>query len=340
MKFLKPFLFFLLAVVVATALLSFLLPVSQKLERSITIKAPASVIYQQLVKLENFHKFSVWSQQDSSAVYTLSGTDGTVGAASSWTGDPLVSGDGKIEISSLEPNKMVEHKIRFSTPKKGTALSVFHLNDMNGLTTVTWNFEMPTPRPWNIFNLFYSMDKEMGKDFDFSLATLKNLIEKNNEPADAKTYEVLPMNFPATSFAMIRQRVKWSDMSNFFSQHLPILYGAFGSIDGPPGTASGLYYEWDEKNQQADLAAAVPVPAGTKLEDPIIRIVDIPASKAVYVDFKGAYDKEPDAYATIRKYLAENKLQQKTPSIEQYIIGPGTESDSTKWLTKIVFLVE
>jgi len=340
MKLLKPFLFFLLAIVAATAILSFLLPVKQKIERSITIRASAATIYQQLVKLENFHKFSVWSQQDTSAVYTLSGTDGTVGAASSWTGDPMISGDGKIEITSLEPNKKVAHKIRFSTPKKGSALSVFYLNEINGLTTVTWNFEMPTPRPWNIFNLFYSMDKEMGKDFDYSLATLKTAIEQSTGSAPAKTYEVLSLNFPATSFAVIRQRVNWNDMSSFFTEHLPILYGAFGSADAPPGTASGLFYEWDEKNQQADLAAAVPVATGTKIDDPIIRIVDIPASKAVYVDFKGAYDKEPDAYAAIRKYLAENKLQQKIPSIEQYIIGPGTESDTTKWLTKIVFLVE
>ena len=38
---------------------------------------------------------------------------------------------------------------------------------------------MATPRPWNIFNLFYSLDKQMGKDFEDGLTALKNIIELN-----------------------------------------------------------------------------------------------------------------------------------------------------------------
>ena len=83
MKYFKIFTAFLFFILLVTAVLSFSLPASQKVERSITIHAPAATIYTQLSKLENFHKFSVWSQQDSTALYTLSGTDGTMGAATS-----------------------------------------------------------------------------------------------------------------------------------------------------------------------------------------------------------------------------------------------------------------
>ncbi|MEO7923233.1 MAG: GyrI-like domain-containing protein [Chitinophagaceae bacterium] len=339
MKFLKPLAFFLIAVIAATAILSFFLPTSQQLERSVTIKAPTTAIYSQLAKLETFHQFSVWSQQDSTAIYTLTGTDGTVGASTSWTGDPTVSGDGKIEIVSLEPGKKVAQRISFSKPKKGTASSVFTLNEINGLTTVTWNFEMATPRPWNIFNLFYSMDKELGKDFDYSLATLKAAIEKTDASA-AKTYEVMTMDFPATTYALIRQQVKWTDISSFFAQHLRILYAELQKNKLLPGTASGLIYDWDEKNQQANMAAAIPVPKGTVIKNPIVLVTDIPASKAVFVNYYGAYDDEPSAYTAIRKYLAGHHLKQQAPAIEQYIAGPGTENDPDKWVTKIIFLVE
>jgi hypothetical protein len=182
MKLIKPLIFFLLAVLVVTAVLSMLMPTKQKIERSITINAPAAVIYQQLIKLENFNKYSVWSQQDSTIKYTLTGTDGTTGAGTSWTGDPEISGNGNIEIVSLEENKSVKHKLHFTKPKKGTAESAFTLKETNGLTTVTWNFDLITPRPWNIFNLFYSLDKKMGTDFDESLASLKTAIEKMNGP--------------------------------------------------------------------------------------------------------------------------------------------------------------
>lgn len=317
-----------------------LMPTQQKIERSVTIKAPAAFIYRQLLQLENFNKYSVWSQRDSSVKYTLAGTDGTVGASTSWTGDPEISGDGKAEIVFLEKNKTIKHKLSFSTPKKGTAESAFTLKETNGVTTVTWNFDLATPRPWNIFNLFFSLDKKMGKDFEEGLATLKKAIEKINGVAASKTYAVQLMNFPATTFAMIRQQVKWSDLLSFFDEHFPIVYQEVQNASAKPGTAAGLIYAWDEKNQQADIAAAVPVASGTKINNPIVQATDIPASKAVFVNYSGAYDQIADAYSSIRQYLSENKLKDKTPSIEQYIAGPGNEKDTAKWLTKIVFLVE
>ena len=181
MKFIKLLLFFLLAIIATTAILSFFLPTSQKIERSIIINTPASNIYNQLIKLENFNKFSVWSKQDSTAIYTLTGTDGTIGASSSWKGSPEISGEGKIEIMVLEPNSKVVHKLYFAQPKKGNAESIFNLLETNKATTkVTWTFNMATPRPWNIFNLTYSLDKQMGKDFEDGLKALKTIIELSN----------------------------------------------------------------------------------------------------------------------------------------------------------------
>lgn len=178
MKWGRLLLFFLLAVIAITAFLSFMQPTSQQVERLIVINTPAKNIYDQLVKLDNFNKFSVWSQQDSTAVYTLSGTDGTVGAYTSWKGSPEISGEGKIEITALEPNKKVVHKLQFTQPKKGNAESVFLLNETSKTTTsVTWTFNMATPRPWNIFNLFFSLDKQMGKDFEDGLKAMKTMIE-------------------------------------------------------------------------------------------------------------------------------------------------------------------
>ncbi len=340
MRFLKPFFLFLLSVIVVTLVLSMLMPVQQKIERSVTINAPASFIYRQLVKLENFNKYSVWSQQDTSIKYTLTGTDGTAGASSSWKGDPEISGEGKIEIVSLEENRMIRHKLHFTQPKKGTAGSVFSLLESNGITTVTWNFNLDTPRPWNIFNLFFNFDKKMGKDFEESLAALKLAIEKMAGTSPVKKYDVQPMNFPATTFALIRQQVKWTDLSSFFAEHLPLVFQEAQNVNARPGTATGLIYEWNEKNQQADIAAAVPVDAGTKIESPLVQATDIPASKALFVNFYGSYEKLPDAYNSIRQYISDNKLKEKTPSIEQYISGPANEKDTSKWMTKIVFLVE
>jgi hypothetical protein len=269
MRSFKQLFFFLAALLVAAFVLSLLLPVNQKIERSITINAPAAIVYGQLIKLENFNKWSVWAREDSSATYTLTGKDGTVGATSSWKGDPGISGEGKIEISGLEPDKKITHQFQFTQPRKGHAESVFLLSENNGVTVVTWKFIFATPRPWNIANLFNSLDKAMGKDFENGLATLKADIEKTNGTTSG-AYEVMTMDFPATTFATVSQTVKWSDIPAFFAQHLPIIYSEAAKMNAKPGTPAGLYYIWDENNQQSNMAAALPVSANVKIENNII----------------------------------------------------------------------
>jgi uncharacterized protein YndB with AHSA1/START domain len=178
MKHFKLFLGFLVALIVTFIIFSFFIATSQKVEKSITIKAPAAVIFEQLAKLENFNKWSSWNNADSSVIHTITGTDGTAGAITTWKGHPEISGEGKMEITDIETNRKVSHTINFISPKKIKATSVFQLNEINaGETTITWKFEIATPRPWNIFNLFYSMEKEKGKEFESSLATLKKIAE-------------------------------------------------------------------------------------------------------------------------------------------------------------------
>lgn len=181
MKNIRLFIFFLVSVIIVFAIMTFMLPVSQKLTRTITINSTAAVVYEYIEKIENFKKWSVWTQQDSTAIYTLTGTDGTVGAASEWKGHPQISGEGKIEITSLEKNHQVTQQFYFVKPKKASAISTIQLQETEKATTlVTWKFEMATPRPWNIFNLFSSLDKQVGKDFEKGLATLKYLVESGS----------------------------------------------------------------------------------------------------------------------------------------------------------------
>lgn len=178
MKWLRLLLFFILALVLTTGLLSLLMATSQKVNRSVTIHAPANLIFDQLKLLSNFSRFSVWGGSDSSIQYQLQGTDATPGAKLSWKGAPEISGEGSIEISSLTRPHTVAHTLHFITPQKADASSIFSIieSDKN-FTTVTWYFELYTPRPKNIFNLFYSLDKQMGKDFETGLEALKTYTE-------------------------------------------------------------------------------------------------------------------------------------------------------------------
>ncbi|MFZ9388150.1 MAG: SRPBCC family protein [Chitinophagaceae bacterium] len=180
MRSMRPFLVFLFFVVIAGGLLSFFVPTYQQVERSITLRAPAETVYEQISRLENFKEWSAWSSEDSLAIYTLGGTDGTPGATMSWKGDAAVSGDGSIKITELEKNRKVSHEFLFESPRKMKGLSDFTISGQGGTTNVTWKFRLLTPRPWNIFNLFSSMDKELGKDFERGLESLRLRTEQQN----------------------------------------------------------------------------------------------------------------------------------------------------------------
>jgi effector-binding domain-containing protein len=340
MKILKTLVVLLLIAIGIVTILIMVLPVKQILVRTTMINAKPATVYEYLSKLSNFNKWSVWSQNDSSMINTITGTDGTLGAINTWKGDPSLSGEGRIQITSLKIEQKIKHHISFLQPKQMEADADFKLESINGQTKVTWTFEKATPRPRNIFNLFGNLDKEMGKDFEQGLANLKTAIEKENPAATGKTYDVLPFNFPSTTYALRRRQLSWAEIPSFYAEHLPQIYEQALNAKATPGSPSGLFFVWDEQNQQTDMAAAVPVAQGTALSDTSIQIVDIPGSKAVYVNYYGAYDKTTEAYASIDKYLSANNLKQKAPVIEQYITDPKIEKDTAKWLTKIIFLVE
>ncbi len=340
MKLLKSLAVFLVFVVGVIIILMLVMPVKQTTQRSIVINTKAAVLYDYLSKLSNFNKWAVWNQADTSIVNTMTGIDGTPGAVNNWKGDPELWGQGRIEITGLKINQKIKHHIQFAAPKQMEANADFDLEETGGQTKLIWTFKLSTPRPKNIFNLFSSLDKRMGNDFDKSLKTLKSIIEQNSGAAQVKNYEVLPFNFPATTFAYRRQQLKWADIPAFYDTNVSYIYEEAVKIKSTPGSPSGLFFVWDEAGQQTDMAAAVPVSAGTVFADTTIKVMTLPGSKAVYTDYYGAYDKSADAYAGIDKYLVANKLTQKAPVIEQYITDPKIEKDTSKWLTKIIFLVE
>ncbi len=330
----------LLFIIGITAILSFFLPVKQTVTKTVTIQAPAVEIYKHIAKLERFNEWTVWGKTDSSVQYTITGTDGEAGATSSWSGNPELSGKGSVTIVALEPGKKVEQQFHFTEPRSSRASSVFTLDEASNATTVTWTFEMTTPRPWNVFNLFYSMDKQMGKDFEDGLAALKAIAEKEAGTEKKVQYTVKQFDFSATTYATIRQEIKMADITSFFSKHLSFLFTEAGNTQANPGIPCGLYYKWDDKKQLTDMAAAIPVDAGSRFDNAMIKVETIPASKAVYADYYGPYEKLREAYTALQDYARVNNLKQKPPFIEQYITDPGVEKDSTKWLTKVIMLVE
>ncbi|WP_018630564.1 SRPBCC family protein [Niabella aurantiaca] len=333
MKFIRGVLLFLIFVVISLFVLSFLAPDKQQVVKSIVINAPVKKVYAQMILLQNFNNWSVWNQSDSSIRYTTNQLpDGQVGTTVMWEGSALLAGKGKIALTGLIPEKQITHHISLLEPQKLEADSRFDLRDQNGATTVTWTFTIPSEKPWNVFNMFFNLEKEKGSDFERGLQALKLIIEKA-PIRDQNAPKIITAHFPLTHYVAIKQRVLWADLSSFFTTHFHHLEHYTLKDSATASLRVGLFYKKDEKALQSDVAAAVEIPAGfqPQLQTPEERI-SVPAAKAIEATVKNTPALKDLAYKTLNDYAAEKQLKIKMPVIEQY-----NARDST---ARIIYLVE
>lgn len=152
--------------------------------------------------------------------------------------------------------------------------------------------------------------------------------------------KVQTIDFPTSHYVAIREDVPFGKIGERYQLNLPKVAAAVTksgvAIVGMP---CGLYFDWNMDNGTTDLAQAMPVAAPTQLGGEFIAI-EMSGGKALLIDFYGDYGEMEKAHSAMEAYLKANNLKAKTPCIEQYITDPSQEPDSSKWLTKVFYLLE
>jgi len=69
-------------------------------------------------------------------------------------------------------------------------------------------------------------------------------------------------------------------------------------------------------------------------------MISTPASKALLINYYGAYDSNELAHIALNMYIQKNGLHMKKPVIEEYVTDPMSEPDPGKWLTRIIYLID
>src|SRR5215467_10163754 len=176
MRFIRALLIIIAVIIVIVLILSLISPTAIHVERSASIVAPKSLVYENVSRFENIKKWMPWADYDSTMKVTISGTDGTVGATYSWVGNDKV-GQGSQTIQQLVPDDRVDMDVHFIKPYDSHAQAYYQLSDSSGATKVIWAINSNMPRPWNAMGLFMNMDKMIGADFERGLVKLKKMSE-------------------------------------------------------------------------------------------------------------------------------------------------------------------
>lgn len=172
----------LIVILVLAALLTFLFVVISKpnnfrMQRSLTIGAPAEVIYGHIDDFRKWKDWSPWEQLDPDLKRTFSGETSGVGAVYDWQSNGK-AGQGRMTIREAAPAHRLLINLDFIKPFPATNSAEFLLQPSGDDTVVTWAMFGPSPFMSKLMGTIMNMDDLIGKDFERGLENLKRLSER------------------------------------------------------------------------------------------------------------------------------------------------------------------
>jgi len=344
MRALKTILIILLALAALVVVLGLMGPKDFRVERSAVVNAPASAVYANVSSLAAMEKWGPWKEMEHNMKQEMSGSpDGQVGAISHWKSD---ESEGEQELKELTPNTSVRTELRFLSPWSATNTGIYAIEDLGDSAKVSWGIEGKNDFMGRVMGVFMNMDEMVGPMFEKGLSNLKNVTETEAAALRAEQakvvdgFEVSIADRPAMAYYGTRKTVKWSELEAFFGKNFGAAFGAAKAAGIEPGIPSGVIFEWNEKDQTADLLAGVPVPADTKAKLKGMTWYETPASKTYTINYYGSYEGTGKAHEAMEKKMKADGVEMNVNVIEEYVTDPSTEPDTTKWLTKVVYLVK
>ena len=152
-------------------------PDTFRLQRSITINAPADKVFPFINDFHHWPSWSPWEKMDLNMKKTHSGPPQGKGAVYEWDGNNQV-GTGGMEIVESMPPSRVLIKLDFLKPFEAHNFAEFTLQPQGNATSVTWAMYGPQPFLMRIMGVFCSPERMVGPQFEAGLVSLKTLSEK------------------------------------------------------------------------------------------------------------------------------------------------------------------
>ncbi|MBM3343221.1 MAG: SRPBCC family protein [Betaproteobacteria bacterium] len=149
-----------------------------KIERKANIKAPPEKVFAFLNDFKQWGAWSPWEKKDPNMKRNFGANTSGKGATYAWDGNKDV-GQGSMEVMESTPPSRLAIKLNFVKPFEASNAVDFTLTPAGGGTEVTWAMEGKNNFMSKLMQVFMSMDKMVGPDFETGLANLKAAAEKS-----------------------------------------------------------------------------------------------------------------------------------------------------------------
>jgi len=342
MKFIKGLLITIVALVLIYAIMALFLPNNYKVERKLTMDAPSNIVFEQISKFNNWEAWSPWKECDQTATYTITGTDGSVGANYKWSGDPKITGKGGMTTTEVLPNQKFAYDLAFTEPWESCSKGYFTFTETNTKTTVTWADEGQIPFMARPMMYFMDLEGMMGPMFERGLFKIDSIstIIANDSKADETLTET---QFEGGKYIGIITNLKISEIdSSLYANSFQKLgkYLSQNKLD-MAGSPCCITTKWDIKNDSCTLMLSFPITEKVvPNEASEITYLEIPLSPSLLYNYYGEYELMGSAFNEIHKYISNYNLLAGDYAIEQYITDPSTVKSMDEVLTKIYYLIK
>lgn len=335
MKTFKYILFLLLIAIIGTAIYVAVQPSEYAFSRNRTIKAPISLVFNEVNDYKNWPTFSPWIEQEPDAQLTYgdktSGVDGTYG----WNGEIL--GEGNMTTLGVEDNKSITQKIQFIKPFESESNINWNFESTDEGTKVTWGMDGELDYMTKFILTFAgSIEESTGPDFERGLFKLDSILttsmQKFSINIDGET------EYGGGFYMYKTTAATGANISQIMGKQYGEIMGYMTknniASNGMPFT---IYNEMNPENGNIIMSNAIPVMSKVKVEkDSEILCGFIPKIKTLKTTLKGNYTNLPKAWEAAMKHLAENGLEQADmPPFEIYTNDPGNFPNPADWVTEI-----
>ncbi len=164
-------------IVVTGVILSLVAPKKISVTNTQFVKASKQAVFDQLRFMKNFPNWSPFIKQDPEQQYTISGTDGAVGASYSWVGVKEKS-KGTQKIVSISGLDKIVIGCSITEPFQSNPTFVYTLTEKNEGVELVQQFDTDMPIPTNVIGLLMGLKAEITATNKQGLALLKKAVEK------------------------------------------------------------------------------------------------------------------------------------------------------------------
>jgi hypothetical protein len=177
MKILKKILLALAIIIAIPLIIALFVKKDYLVEREITINKPKQEVFDYVKFLKNQNNYSTWNRMDPNIKQTYRGTDGTVGFVAAWESNMV--GNGEQEIKKITEGERIDTELRF-TGMFGSVSPAYMSTEAvsDTQTKVKWAMSGRMAYPLNFMQVFMSMEDMIGTEYQKSLTTLKEILEK------------------------------------------------------------------------------------------------------------------------------------------------------------------